>query len=134
MKDSIDKYLEEHKERYQEYLDFLEVEKQKGEGVSEKVQTFLNKMLECHNSIKTEEMPLDKYPSGRKKTPFDEWHVFIETKMTDNSETVSPIFFCSEEIESYSKSYRIFKSKRISMFSQSNEVFVKVFEFKPEKI
>lgn len=135
MEDSMDKYLKEHKKRYQEYLDFLEVEKQKGEGVSKKVQAILYKKLESNLFIeKTVKMPLDKYSSGRKKSPFDEWGMFIECEMTDNSEIAKPIFFCKEEIQSYSKSYRIFRPKTVSIFSQFDENFVKVFEFKSEKI
>ncbi len=129
-------------EKYNEYINFLNTERDKGESISKEVEEYLQKICDegdCLLQGTSEDRRLINFSSGRKVDPFDEIKVFIETGSiySSGNDTLLmidyTIFFCEQEIESYAKCYRLFKPKILRLFDQM-EHMVKVFEFKRDKI
>jgi hypothetical protein len=120
-------------------------EKEKGERLCKKTESALYKALNNNKDIAeifidNKKVTFDKYSSGRKVRPFDEWSCFPEVCVENDSPLVIHMGlgnqiaititkFCVEEIQSYAKSHRVFKDPIHNV-----QKFVQVFEFKSEKI
>ena len=138
---SLDIYLEQHKKQYEEYLNFIESEKSKGEGISEEVRNFLFLQIKTwgNNYKFSEEAETKRYSSGRKFVPFDKMSFFTSYKKTETTASIDMISFCTQEIDSYARSYRILKvnnedSDLINLVLGEKTQMIEVFEFKPDKI
>jgi len=127
---SIEEIKELHKNKFEEYSNFIKAERDKGEGISKKTLWILLNSF-C---LKKTGCLLDKYSSGKKKYQFSEVFGFFRSIFTETSEIIDIVYFCKEEIDSYARSYRVLDSKFTNFFEKDSKKMVKVFEFKPDKI
>jgi len=127
--------------RYEEVSNFVNSEKEKSEGLCKKTQAAFYRCLEekrCKgfddDEIIKPVVDFKNYSSGRKARFFDEYGYFDEGVLKEKESKLifKEIVFCVEEIESYSKSYRIISIEDAT--SNYKNCFVKIFDFKPPKL
>ncbi len=120
----------------------------KEDGLCEKTEEALYDHLKFGKSKWFGGKVPNKYSSGRKYHFFDEIGVFIELDIACGKDIAT--LFCEDEIQSYAKSYRVMPvNLNFRLFEQYNTEhedkkdkiellkmpkFIKVFEFKPDKI
>ena len=113
----------------------IQEERQKGEGVCKHTQAMLYKCFEENIKDTTfQTVNLSHYTSGKKIGFFDEISFFFSYKISNcKEEEFGIVWFCKEEIENYAKSYKLAKFPVFGGI-EAMSCFVKVFEFKPNKI
>ena len=118
----------------EKFFNFIKTEKEKGDRVSNCVKHILENLV-TSDSISAKDFWFDTYTSGRTFRVFDEVSLFNESICEMGQIINKSIYFCEQEIESYARSYRMF---RYYIYFDNREVevenLVKIFEFKPSKI
>lgn len=130
-----DDYLNHISGKYEAYLNFIKTERDKGEGLSKRMQGILYGNLK-ETSFLLKDFDDGAYSSGKKIGVFDEISIFDETVFVNGIPTNRAVIFGKQEIESYARSHRVFEHKHSNPFTFNKDgvAIVKVFDFKPEKI